>query len=143
MLDSASELLRLQTSGEATAVEIAEASIKQIEASQAAMNAYTYVDHEGAIAAAHAVDAKRAAGKPLGPLAGVPVAVKDVLCTKDMPTTCASNMLREFRPPYDATVIERLRTSRRDHRRQDEHGRVRNGRQHRDQCVWHRSQSLG
>ncbi len=109
MLDSASELMRLQASGEATAVEIVRQSIERIEASQDAINAYTYVDREGAMAAAQAVDAKRRSGQPLGPLAGVPVAVKDVLCTKDMPTTCASNMLRDFRPPYDATVVDRLR----------------------------------
>lgn len=111
MLDSASELLRLQATGEASAVEIVRESIQRIEASQDAINAYTYVDHEGAMAAAQAIDAKRRSGQTLGPLAGVPVAVKDVLCTKDMPTTCASNMLRDFRPPYDATVVDRLRTA--------------------------------
>ncbi|MCH5374465.1 MAG: Asp-tRNA(Asn)/Glu-tRNA(Gln) amidotransferase GatCAB subunit A, partial [Planctomycetes bacterium] len=109
MLDSASEVLRLQASGEASAVEIVEQSIERIEASQDAINAYTFINREGALAAAEAIDAKRKAGQPLGRLAGVPVAVKDVLCTHDMPTTCASNMLRDFRPPYDATVIERLR----------------------------------
>lgn len=109
MLDSAQEILRLQASGQATAVEIAEKAIQQIEASQPTINAYTHVDRERALVAAEAVDAKRKAGHEMGPLAGVPVAVKDVLCTKDMPTTCSSNMLRNFRPPYDATVIDKLR----------------------------------
>ncbi|MGI9470391.1 MAG: Asp-tRNA(Asn)/Glu-tRNA(Gln) amidotransferase subunit GatA [Rubripirellula sp.] len=109
MLDSASEVLRLQSSGEATAVEIATTAIDRIEASQDAINAFTHVDREQALLAAEAVDAKRRAGHEMGPLAGVPVAVKDVLCTKDMPTTCSSNMLRDFRPPYDATVIDKLR----------------------------------
>ena len=109
MLDSALELLRLQQSGEATAVEIVRESIGRIDSSQEAINAYTFINREGAIAAAEAVDQKRREGQSLGPLAGVPVAVKDVLCTHDMPTSCASNMLRDFHPPYDATVIDRLR----------------------------------
>lgn len=109
MLDSAQEILRLQSSGEASAVEIAEQALDQIEASQPTINAFTHVDRERAIAAAAAVDARRKAGHDMGPLAGVPVAVKDVLCTKDMPTTCSSKMLRDFRPPYDATVIDKLR----------------------------------
>ncbi len=109
MLDSALELLRLQASGEVTAVEIANRAMDEIEASHTALGAYTHFDREFALTAAHAVDAKRKAGQKLGPLAGVPIAIKDVLCTKDMPTTCSSNMLRDFRPPYDATVIEKLR----------------------------------
>ena len=109
MLDSALEVLRLQSSGEATAVEIAKIAIDKIEASQDSINAFTHFDREKTLLAAEAVDAKRRAGQEMGPLAGVPVAVKDVLCTKDMPTTCSSNMLREFCPPYDATVIEKLR----------------------------------
>ncbi len=109
MLDSALEVMRLQSSGEATAMEIAESALASIEDSQTSVHAFTHVDRERALIAAAAVDAKRKAGHTMGALAGVPVAVKDVLCTKDMPTTCASNMLRDFRPPYDATVIEKLR----------------------------------
>jgi len=109
MLTSASELLALQADGQASAVEIATAAIDAIEASQLAINAFTYADREQALLAAAAVDAKRKAGHEMGPLAGVPVAVKDVLCTKDMPTTCSSRMLQDYRPPYDATVIDRLR----------------------------------
>ena len=111
MLDSAHELIRRQSAGETTAVEIAEAAISSIESSQAVHNAYTHVDRESAMAAANNVDQKRASGQTLGPLAGVPVAVKDVLCTKDMPTTCSSKMLRGFQPPYDATVVEKLRAA--------------------------------
>ena len=58
---------------------------------------------------AEAVDAKRAAGEQLGPLAGVPLALKDVFTTRGMPTTCASRILEGWRPPYDATVTQRLR----------------------------------
>lgn len=111
MLDSALELLRLQADGELTAVEIAQRSVEAIEASQPTHNAYTHFDADAVLAAARAVDAKRAAGQPLGPLAGIPVAVKDVLCTADMPTTCSSEMLRNFRPPYDATVVKKLRAA--------------------------------
>ncbi|MDV6033439.1 MAG: Asp-tRNA(Asn)/Glu-tRNA(Gln) amidotransferase subunit GatA [Phycisphaera sp. RhM] len=111
MLDSALEVLRLQAAGEASAVEIAQRALDAIEASQSTHNAYTHVDRDAALAAAQAIDAKRASGKPLGALAGVPIAVKDVLCTSNMPTTCSSEMLRGFRPPYDATVVEKLRAA--------------------------------
>ncbi len=109
MLDSASEILRLQASGEASAVEIIKRSIEQIEASQDKINAYTCVNAELAIRDAETVDVKRKSGQPLGKLAGVPVAVKDILCTTDMPTTCSSKMLENFMAPYDATVVRRLR----------------------------------
>jgi aspartyl-tRNA(Asn)/glutamyl-tRNA(Gln) amidotransferase subunit A len=111
MLDSAQEVLQLQSRGDATAVEIATSAIDRIEATQGSINAFTHVDRELVLSAAEAVDQKRRKGEPLGPLAGVPVAVKDVLCTRDMPTTCSSNMLRNFRPPYDASVVEKLRES--------------------------------
>jgi aspartyl-tRNA(Asn)/glutamyl-tRNA(Gln) amidotransferase subunit A len=109
MLDSVADILRRQADGESSAADIAEQAIRRIEATEPVINAFTHVDRDAAMAAAEVVDAKRKAGQPLGPLAGVPIAVKDVLCTTDMPTTCSSNMLRNFRPPYDATVIEKLR----------------------------------
>ncbi len=109
MLESAQEVLQLQSRGDATAVEIATSAIDKIEATQGSINAFTHINRELVLSAAEAVDQKRRNGEPLGPLAGVPVAVKDVLCTRDMPTTCSSNMLRNFRPPYDATVVEKLR----------------------------------
>lgn len=109
MLDSAPELLALQEQGQLTATEIAQQAIAAIEASQPIHNAYTHVDAEAVLEQAKQIDQRRAAGEALGALAGVPVAVKDVLCTKDMPTTCSSRMLEDFRPPYDATVVEKLR----------------------------------
>jgi aspartyl-tRNA(Asn)/glutamyl-tRNA(Gln) amidotransferase subunit A len=72
------------------------------------VGAFLHVNPEWTLSFADAVDAKRASGKPLGLLAGVPVALKDVLCTKGVPTTCGSKILREFRPPYDATAVARL-----------------------------------
>jgi len=111
MLDSAVELLRRQAAGEITASEILDAARVAIEASQPLHGAYTHLDWDTASQAAKTVDQKRASGARLGPLAGVPVAVKDVLCTQDMPTTCASKMLQNFRPPYDATVVQKLRAA--------------------------------
>ncbi len=73
------------------------------------VHAFLHVAPEQALAAARAVDARRAAGEPLGPLAGVPLALKDVFTTTDMPTTCGSRILEGWQPPYDATVTRRLR----------------------------------
>ena len=108
MLDSASDILNRLSSGQSTAAEVTRQALDAIDASQSRHNAFTFVAHEAAMATAERVDAKRAAGEPLGPLAGVPVAVKDVLCTDDMPTTCSSQMLKGFRAPYSATVVQKL-----------------------------------
>jgi len=69
------------------------------------------VDPPAALARAEAIDRRRKAGQPLGRLAGLPVAIKDLLCTAGEPTTCASRILENFRPPYDATVISRLKAA--------------------------------
>src|SRR6056297_3434757 len=111
MMDSIAATLRLLDTGEATAREIVQQSLRAIEQTQPTINAYTHVAGQAALEQAEAVDADRRSGKPLGPLAGLPVAVKDVLCTEDMPTTCSSNMLRDYKPPYDATVVDKLRRS--------------------------------
>ena len=111
MLDSALDVLQRQRDGEISAEEVTAQALAAIDASQAVHNAYTHVDHEGAIQTARRIDQKRAAGESLVPLAGVPISVKDVLCTADMPTTCSSNMLRGFRPPYNATVVEKMRAA--------------------------------
>ena len=68
-----------------------------------------HLDSEGVLAQARAIDARRKNGENVGPLAGVPVAIKDVLCVEGEPTTCGSRMLRNFRPPYDATVVAKLK----------------------------------
>jgi len=106
---SAAELGRRMAAGELTSEELTRACLARIETLNPTLNAFLHVDAEGALAAARAVDARRAAGDELGPLAGVPIGVKDNYCTTDMPTTCGSRMLQGWIPPYDATVVKRLR----------------------------------
>jgi aspartyl-tRNA(Asn)/glutamyl-tRNA(Gln) amidotransferase subunit A len=106
---SAVDLVAALRQGDITAVECTTAFLDRIEATNGTINAFLAVDRAGALARAADIDARRKAGKPLGALAGLPVALKDVLCTTDMPTTCASKMLAGFRPPYDADVVARLR----------------------------------
>jgi len=108
---TAAELAELMAAGEASAVEVAEAHLDQIAAVDGAVKAFLHVDRELVIEQARSVDARRAAGERLGPLAGVPVAHKDVFTTRDMPTTCGSKILDGWRPPYDATVTARLRAA--------------------------------
>jgi aspartyl-tRNA(Asn)/glutamyl-tRNA(Gln) amidotransferase subunit A len=95
--------------GEVSAVEVTSAALERIAKVDDRVGAFLHVDTDGALAAAGAVDAKLAAGAALGPLAGVPLALKDVFTTRGMPTTCGSRILDGWRPPYDATVVTRLR----------------------------------
>ncbi|GIH78722.1 Asp-tRNA(Asn)/Glu-tRNA(Gln) amidotransferase subunit GatA [Planobispora longispora] len=106
---TAAELGALIASGEASAVEVAQAHLDRIAAVEPKVNAFLHVDAETALAQARRVDERRAAGEELGPLAGVPIAHKDVFTTTDMPTTAGSKILEGWRPPYDATVTRRLR----------------------------------
>ena len=98
-------------SGQVTAAEVAQAHLDRIAAVDDKLHAFLHVDVDGALAAAAAVDAARAAGEPLGPLAGVPLALKDVFTQQDVPTTCGSKILEGWRPPYDSTVVRRLRAA--------------------------------
>jgi aspartyl-tRNA(Asn)/glutamyl-tRNA(Gln) amidotransferase subunit A len=106
---SAIALAKAIADGETSAVEVTRAHLDRIAATDERVHAFLHVDPDAAVASAVKVDAARAAGQPLGPLAGVPVAVKDVLTTRDAPTTCGSKILEGWRPPYDATVVTRLR----------------------------------
>jgi len=106
---TAAELAALVAAGQVSAVEVARAHLDRIRDVDPAVHAFLHVDEAGALAAAQAVDAGRARSEQLGPLAGVPLALKDVLTTRGIPTTCGSRVLEGWLPPYDATVTRRLR----------------------------------
>jgi aspartyl-tRNA(Asn)/glutamyl-tRNA(Gln) amidotransferase subunit A len=108
---SAAQLAGVIASGEASATEVTEAHLDRIAAVDDRVHAFLHVDAEGARAAALDVDERRSAGEPLGPLAGVPVGVKDIVVTRGVPTTAGSKILEGWRPPYDATIVERMRAA--------------------------------
>ncbi len=108
---TAAALGQLIGAGEVSAVEVTRAHLDRIEAIDGQMHAFLHVDAPGALAAARAVDQAHAKNEPLGPLAGVPVAVKDVITTRGVPTTAGSKILEGWRPPYDATIVERMRAA--------------------------------
>jgi aspartyl-tRNA(Asn)/glutamyl-tRNA(Gln) amidotransferase subunit A len=110
MTNTAAELLAAQAQGE-SAESITRKFLDAIKQRDSNVRAFLHVDESAALEQARAVDEKRKRGEELGALAGVPVALKDVLCVKGTPTTCASVSLREFVPPYDAHVVERLRAA--------------------------------
>ena len=105
---TALELGKKIQAGEVTAMEAARAALKQIRAWEASIHAYVTVDEEGALKRAAAVQAKIEDGALTGPLAGVPMAVKDNMCTKGLRTTCSSNILRNFIPTYTAQAVSNL-----------------------------------
>ncbi len=105
----AHELLDQMAKGQTTAEAITTACLEAIGRFDPHVKAFLHVDGDHALEQARAIDGKRQRGEPLGKLAGIPVAVKDVLCTRGRPTTCGSKMLEKFIPPYDAHVIERLK----------------------------------
>ncbi len=105
----AAETAAVIASGEVSAHEVASAHLDRIEQTDEAVHAFLHVDRELTLAQAASVDRARREGAPLGPLAGVPLALKDVFTMKGAPTTCGSKILEGWRPPYDATVVERLK----------------------------------
>ena len=105
---SAATLAEKLASKEISSTEVTRAHLDRIAAVEGDVHAFLHVS-EHAMEQAEVVDVKRAAGQELGPLAGVPIAIKDVLCTIDMPSTAGSRMLEGWVPPYDATTVAKLR----------------------------------
>ena len=97
--------------GEISAEQVTAAALERIGAKDGALNAFLYVARDEALEQARIIDARRSRGEALGPMAGVPVAVKDAICTRGIRSTAGSKILGSYVPPYDATVIERLRAA--------------------------------
>ncbi len=95
--------------GEITSLALTQLHLDRIASVDKDVHAFLHIDTEGALAQASAVDAKRAKGEKLSPLAGIPLALKDVLAQKGVPTTCGSKILEGWRPPYDSTVVAKLK----------------------------------
>jgi len=106
--NTAWEIAQAVKSGSLTATQVLEGYLQRISALDGDIHAFNVVTANEARAAAAHVDAEIAAGRDPGPLAGVPIALKDNLCTRGIPTTCSSKILDQWRPPYDATVVQRL-----------------------------------
>ena len=104
---SAAELATLISQGEVSSREVTQAHLDQIAKTDSVINAFLYVDDEGALAQADSADSNK--GKSSSPLNGVPLALKDVLTQKGIPTTCGSKILEGWRPPYDSTVVSKLK----------------------------------
>ena len=108
---SAAELADDLASGATTSVELTQASLDRIAEVDETLHAFLALNADDALAAARASDERRAAGTPASPLDGVPIAVKDVLTTRGLPTTCGSRILEGWVPPYDATAVARVRAA--------------------------------
>lgn len=108
---SAMEMSQLLNNGEISSVDLTRAHLDRISEVDGQVKAFLFVDHDGALAQAELVDAKRRSGENLSPLAGVPLALKDVMTQRGIPTTCGSKMLEGWRPPYDSTVVTKLRSA--------------------------------
>jgi len=108
---NAYEMAAAVATGEITSEALTQAHLSRIAEVDEKVHAFLHIDAEGALAQARAVDAARARGEKLSPLAGVPLALKDVMVQKGVPTTCGSRILEGWRPPYDATVVTKLKNA--------------------------------
>jgi len=109
MLDGSARAIRDEiAAGRVSAVEVCRAFLERIESMNPSLNAFNLIAADRALTRAGDVDRRRAAGASAGPLAGVPVALKDNLCVRGMRTTASSRILDRFIPPYDATVVQRI-----------------------------------
>jgi aspartyl-tRNA(Asn)/glutamyl-tRNA(Gln) amidotransferase subunit A len=106
---TAVQILHALRQGDATAEDVAKAFLEAIRQREPKIQAFLHVDEPGALTQARDIDTRRKRGETLGPLAGIPVAIKDVLCTRGQATTCGSKILEKFVPPYDAHVITLLK----------------------------------
>jgi len=97
--------------GDLTAEHAVMTALARIEAQNPLLNAFLHVSEDDALEQARAIDERRTRGEPVGVLAGVPIAIKDAICTRGVPTTAGSKILANYRPPYDATVVARLRAA--------------------------------
>ena len=109
--ESAESLARSVASGDRSAVEVARAFLARADRTAAKLGTYLDLAPDAIVTSAAEIDGKKKRGDSLGPLAGVPVAIKDNICVRGVPTTCASRILEGYRPPYDAHVIEQLRAA--------------------------------
>jgi len=105
-----SQALKKMKQGELSAVELTHSCLNRIDAIDKQLSAFVTIDREGALAQAEYADKQRTAGAA-GSLCGIPLSVKDLLCTKGVRTTCGSKMLANYVPPYDATVVEKIKNA--------------------------------
>ncbi len=108
---TAAQMAEALAKGETTSVELTQAHLDRVAAVDGQIKAFLHVDTEGALAQAKDVDARRAKGEKLSPIAGIPLALKDVLAQKGVPTTAGSKILQGWRPPYDSTVVSKLKSA--------------------------------
>ena len=106
---TAAQMADALAKGETTSVELTQAHLDRVAEVDSQVKAFLHVDSEGALAQAKEVDARRAKGEKLSAIAGIPLALKDVLAQKGVPTTAGSKILQGWRPPYDSTVVTKLK----------------------------------